>query len=236
MAAAGQYGHRGRLPGVAAGRHRHAGPSRPARASRTDYALVDGDRPEADLLADEGYRVVGETFVRETDGIPLSFVRAVEEAVATVDEGLRFGDPAEAYDGDFSVVSLPADLLDEVRGIDREATYATLQRAALAFVTDQGGTRVTGPAVLASDADREAVIDGLLDVLRQRYDSVQRDGTTVVARERRFDPERARTLGVPEGPKFGRLADGQAVEVDGETIPPSAVTDDHERRFPLELQ
>ncbi|MEF8908131.1 MAG: D-aminoacyl-tRNA deacylase [Haloarculaceae archaeon] len=230
--------------------------------SRAAYALLEGERPEAAAAVEAaGGRVVGETWVRETDGVPLPFVRAVESAVATVGEGLRFGDLAhedggasgEWRAGDnnggppaFAVADLPPDLLAEARGIDREATREVLAARTLAFVTDQGGTRPTGPAVLRTPEAYEGIVDGLVDVLETQYSAVTRranedhdtggpdgDGEMIIARETAFDPEKARTLGVPEGPKFGKLADGKGVEVDGERIPPEAVRTEREVAFSI---
>ena len=204
--------------------------------SAATVALVDGDRPAVRQLVERlGYRAVGERWVRETDGVDLGFVGRVESDVMTVEEGLRFGTPAR--DGgspeQYRIRDLPKELLAETSGIDREATYDALEETTLAFGTDQGGTRPTGPVVLQSESDRDAVVDGLLAVLETRYDSVRREDDVVVARQQVFDAEKASTLGVPEGPAFGRLAAGEAVEVDGETIPPEVVHDEQTRRFEL---
>jgi D-aminoacyl-tRNA deacylase len=205
-------------------------------ASRAAYALVDGDRPEVAAAVDAaGGRVVSETWVRETDGAPLSFVDRIEDAIGPVSEGLRFGDPAAGYEGDIVVSDLPDDLLAETNGIDRERTRELVAAHALAFDTAHNGTRATGPFALTDDSDREPIIDGLLDILRRRYDSVERDDNSIIARTDAFSPEKARTLGIPEGPAFGKLSNGQAVEVDGDTIPPDAVSEQQERRFRLEM-
>lgn len=204
--------------------------------SRGAYALVDGDRPDVvEAVEAAGYRAVSETWVRETVGIPLSFVRAVEDQVCTVEDGLRFGDSAAEYDSTaFETVTLPAELLDVACGIDRTETRSTLVANALAIGTAQGGTRPTGPAVVVDRSEREQLIDGLLEILGRRYDSVERDGATVVARELQFDPDKARTLDIPEGPAFGRLADGESVEVNGRTITPETVQTEAVEEFSLE--
>ncbi|MFC6753812.1 hypothetical protein ACFQEU_10110, partial [Halorubrum tibetense] len=55
----------------------------------------------------------------------------------------------------------------------------------------------------------------------------------VIARETAFDPGLAAKRGVPEGPAFGRLANGEAVEVDGKTVRPVQVSRETRERFPI---
>jgi len=212
-------------------------------ASAATHALVDGENPTVErVVADMGYRVVSETWVRETAGVPLSLVATLEDVLGPVDDGTRFGDRARTTadedaagldTSDLTVASLPAELLAEAQGIDDEAARAAVESATLGFDTDENGTRAAGRAAFAASADRESLVDELARVLERKYDVERIDGE-VVAREHAFDPERARTLGVPEGPKFGKLSAGQPVEVDGETIDPDVVHVERERRFPVE--
>ena len=51
--------------------------------------------------------------------------------------------------------------------------------------------------------------------------------------DRRFDPEKAKALGVPEGPAFGRLAKGEAVTVQGTTVTPQMVFSESVKRIKL---
>jgi D-aminoacyl-tRNA deacylase len=215
---------------------------RAVEASATEYVLVDGDRPGLrSVLDDLGYRVVTETWLRETSAHPIPVVEAVEARMDDVSEGLRFGevvptvndgtDPADAV----VVADLPTDLVEAAHGVDPAATRAAVADAAVAFETTEGGTRPRGRVALPADdpaAAADALTEGLAAVLRDSYDEVARRDGEVIARTEAFDPAAARELGVPEGPAFGRLADGRAVEVDGERVDPDAVRTERVERFP----
>jgi len=214
---------------------------RAVEASATEYVLVDGDRPGLEGVLDNlGFRVVTETWLRETSTHPLSLVEAVEARMADVSEGLRFGEVvpagAESAPADAVVVTdLPAGLVDAAGDVDAAATRTAVAEASVAFETTEGGTRPRGRIALPADdpaGAADALTDALAGVLRDSYDEVTRQDGEVIARTEAFDPAAARELGVPEGPAFGRLANGQAVDVDGERIPPETVRTERVERFP----
>ena len=216
--------------------------------SRADHAVIDGDRPTLEAVVEDlDHRVVSETWVRTVGDRPLALVAALEAAVGPVDEGLRFGsivpvagdaDPAAQADYAESVTvrPLPTALLSRAQGVDGEATRTAVESCAVAFDTEQAGTRAAESIALgASDATPgyADLVEALAAVLEHGYDTVQVGEEAVVARETAFDPALASERGVPEGPAFGRLASGKSVEVDGETVTPAAVSTEREEQFPI---
>lgn len=210
------------------------------RRSRADRAVIDGDRPGlAAVVEDLGYRVVSETWVREVGETPFPLVEELEAAIGPVDEGLRFGAVEAADPTGFAVRDLPADLLARAQGLDADAAREAVESVAVAFGTEQGGTRAAGSVALATAPSAPGyadLVEALAAVLEAGYDAVEvrRDRGSVVARETAFDPGAAADRGVPEGPAFGRLADGESVDVGGETVEPDDVSRTRTDRFPID--
>ena len=201
--------------------------------SGAEFALVEGEHPRLEaVIEDLGFERVSETWLRETTGVPLPLVERLERELMPVAAGLRLGEPAEGYDGEYVTGYLPEELTEEAAGIDREATRDAVEGVALAYETAESGTIVAGRVALADAADRRRIVESLAPVLEPKYDTVDVREAAVVASREAFDPALARAAGVEEGPAFGRLSGGEPVEVDGETVLPDDVRSARERRFP----
>jgi D-aminoacyl-tRNA deacylase len=202
-------------------------------ASDADLALVEGSRPDlVAVVEDLAYRVVSETWLREVGDRDRDAVAAIEGALGAVDDGVRFGNCRPVAVEDWTVRALPGDLLEAARAIDDERTREAVEGETVAFETRNGGSQVSGRAAVTEGA-YDALVDALVAVVATEYDDVRRENERVVAAREAFDPRRARQEGVPEGPKFGRLANGEAVEVDGERIAPESVRTHREDVFEI---
>ncbi|WP_138004561.1 D-aminoacyl-tRNA deacylase [Halalkalirubrum salinum] len=218
--------------------------------SNAEHAIVEGTKPALTAtIEDLGYHVVSETWVRTVGDRSLELVSELESELSPIDNGLRFGDVSVESADAVDIWPLPAELVAAASGVDLNATYQAVKTNAVAFETTEGATkptdRVAIPTKDSEDTPNEhydAIVDELMGVLEPKYDSIERggedsedgdDGETVIARTTGFDPSLAETLGIPEGPAFGKLAAGQSVEVDGRTIDPTAVTTEQVDRFPI---
>ena len=206
-------------------------------ASNAELAVVDGEKPELERVIDDlGYRVVSETWLRTVGDRPLAVVEAAESTLSPVADGLRFGEVAVDHNGGtpadaWTVVSLPDELIGAANGIDADATLTAVDESTVAYETTEGATLPAGGALVAEPGDFADLVDRLAELLAEEYASVEQTADGVVCRDTGFDPEKAATLGVPEGPKFGRLAAGETVAVNGREITPDAVESERVERF-----
>lgn len=84
------------------------------------------------------------------------------------------------------------------------------------------------PTLLTSAKNRQKVSGDLIVLSVQQITRTQDslvEGDQITITRRQFDPELARTLGVPSGPLYGQLVAGKPVTLpDGRTITPEMVT------------
>lgn len=105
---------------------------------------------------------------------------------------------------------------EEIRLWTPAGTEGTLQQA-----VDVGSDRVPFRARIIGVEPADRIDRGPYEIVAFRTTHVGRTlGWAVIEKPRlgRFDPERAGALGVPEGPLWGKLHHGEAVEVAGRSI------------------
>lgn len=204
--------------------------------SHSEIAIIDGSLPELESYLDSlGYRVVSETYVRETTGIPLELVDRLESEFGTINEGLRFGELADETI-DYTAYQLGEDLITEANGIDPQKTRSLMEHHAMGFLTRENGNLVTGAVAVPSEDEIRSITNGILRIFDAVYESVEQSDDAIRVTGREFKPELAKEKGVEEGPDFGRLASGESVDVNDTTVTPEMVFKNETKTIPISLE
>ena len=98
--------------------------------------------------------------------------------------------------------------------------------SALPVVHLSGGGRSVLPHFVTDETAKDKAIHDLINlcvkIIIERQDAAV-EGDRLIIRRSRFDPGKAHELGVPKGPLFGRLSQGEEINLDGRVITPSMV-------------
>jgi D-aminoacyl-tRNA deacylase len=122
------------------------------------------------------------------------------------------------------LVELAPALVAEAARADERELLAGLD--VLPVIHLSAGGKGVLPRFVTDEKGRERAIHDLINlcvkIIIERQDAAV-EGDRLILRKFRFDPEKARGLGVPKGPLFGRLQAGEAISLDGRVITPAMV-------------
>ncbi len=177
--------------------------------------VVNRDLDLVNTIENMGYEVVNEKWIRETSGINLEFVSRIENAMMTIENGLRFG---SVRSDQIEIIEMNKDLLLDVQVVDCERVVRIMVDNTIAFETIQNGSIVSGKIAVESKEVQEIIIDEFCKILGLKYKSVKCEENKIIVKETVFDSEKARGLGIENGLEFGKLASGESVKMGNRLI------------------
>jgi D-aminoacyl-tRNA deacylase len=185
-----------------------------------------------ELLDRTGILRLSETEIAALGHLPWETYRAVRDLAASTCPGARCFVHALEGTGPLALVSVDPVLLSEAKRCDEAALVHGLSPLPVVHLTT--GDNVLLPQFVVFAKNSSEIINALntlcVKIIRNR-ESTATENDYLVIRKVRFDPGKARELGVPAGPAYRQLAAGQAVELDGRVISPDRVSVTTETRI-----
>lgn len=203
-----------------------------AQAAYIDRKALSGavlSRLDA-LLAGEGIMTLSESDIHGIGDLRWEDYAAIRRLASETAPGSRVFVHAMAGSGDPVAFTVPEEVLAEALRVDRARFLRRLDALPVVHLSASTGKML--PIFISYDKNRSTLIDELITlsidiVTGEANNSV--DGERLILRKRRFNPKKARMLGVPQGPLFKELASGNAVELDGRLVTPEMVSEWSER-------
>lgn len=197
------------------------------------------------MIESIGFEVLKESDIREMDGIPWEFCMQLRKRVKEI---CPSGKPV-ITDGIKCVLSTcqtcicpkvkiarinPA-LLSEAEKLDRNRLKAFLSEHNIAYIEYEDG-RFAHILIGLDDSCARLAVEKLRDecvkIIRNHYE-VHIDNGILQISDKKFSPEKARSLGIEDIQLYGRLARGESVIIDGKTINPEMVYETNKRAIKL---
>jgi D-aminoacyl-tRNA deacylase len=132
--------------------------------------------------------------------------------------------PGMLGEGAFRILQFPPELLREAIRTGSEALKEGLGQIPLAYLSTPGSPVM--PFFITTEEKSPDVLNDLISLcvtLISRGENTAIEGDSLIIRRSKFDPSKARRLGVPEGPLFGELMRGRTLTINGRDITPDMV-------------
>ncbi len=219
--------------------------------SRADFAYFDRKSMKGEqreklriLVENTGYEVLKESDIKDMDGIPWEFCTALRRRVKEIcpmgkpmiTEGIRCEiSCSTCLCPKVKIARVNPALLSEAEKLDRSRLKEFLSKHNIAYIEYEDGRLahiVIGLNDRCARLAAEELTDECIEILKKNYE-ISMDKGTLQITEKKFNVERAKSLGIEEGPLFGRLARGESVIVDGKTINPEMVYEINKKTIKL---
>ena len=177
------------------------------------------------MLATTGIPRLSESEILSMGHLPWDQYHAVREMAGQVSAGARIYVHDLQGEGPLALVQIDPVLLYETLKSDEPGLVQGLRCLPVIHLSTQDNRML--PAFITYDNHTSQIINALntlcVKIIRSKEITATEKDQLIITKVR-FDPEKARELGVPAGPFFKQLAGGQAVEIDGRTITPGMVS------------
>ena len=220
--------------------------------SKADFAYIDRKSMNAaqrerimGLIESAGYEVLKESDIRDMEGVPWQFCRElrrkVKEVCPTGHARITNGIKCECQTcicPKVKIARINPALLSEAEKLDRERLKDFLSEHNIAYIEYEDGRFAHVLIGLDSNCARlaaEELAAECIDIIRKNHEVIVQKGELQII-EKKFNPERARSLGITEGPLFGKLARGEKVSLGGKTINPEMVYEINKRTIRLNYE
>ena len=177
------------------------------------------------MLAATGIPRLSESEILSMGHLPWEQYHAARDMADQLSAGSRIYVHDLQGDSPLTLVQIDPVLLGETIKSDEPGLVKGLGSLPVIHLATQDNRML--PAFITSDKHTSQIINDLntlcVKIIRSKEITATEKDRLIITKVR-FDPHKARELGIPAGPFFKQLAGGQVVEIDGRTITPGMVS------------